>query len=164
TEPDRGSDHSARKWLHGREPVFRRLHLARLGGPRIIETLDPDDARAIARSQAGLPLAAQPVRRMRRTLPGPAWLRQKAWFLPKPPPPAAAGHLPVPGSPRTRRLMARGRPPAHGKLRGLSAGAAMWRFSAPAAGHPAPATPSQSPQTPGDRSNSAHKTGCADSG
>src|SRR6185312_210255 len=29
-------------------------------------------------------------------LPGPARLRQKAWFLPEAPPPAAAGHVYVP--------------------------------------------------------------------
>jgi len=34
-------------------------------------------------------------------MPGPACLGQKAWFLPQAPPPAAAGHIPVPGlSPR----------------------------------------------------------------
>jgi (1->4)-alpha-D-glucan 1-alpha-D-glucosylmutase len=33
---------------------------------------------------------------MRRTLPGPARLGQKAWFLPEAPPPAAARHIPVP--------------------------------------------------------------------
>ncbi len=30
-------------------------------------------------------------------LPGPACLGQKAWFLPQAPPPAPAGHIPVPG-------------------------------------------------------------------
>jgi hypothetical protein len=30
-------------------------------------------------------------------LPGPACLGQKAWFLPQAPPPAAAGHILVPG-------------------------------------------------------------------
>src|SRR5207244_2804718 len=31
---------------------------------------------------------------IRASVPVPAWLRQKAWFLPKPPPlPAAAGHI-----------------------------------------------------------------------
>jgi hypothetical protein len=30
-------------------------------------------------------------------LPGPARLGQKAWFLPEAPPPAAAGHIHVPG-------------------------------------------------------------------
>ena len=33
-------------------------------------------------------------------LPGPARLGQKAWFLPETRPPAAAGHIPVPESPR----------------------------------------------------------------
>src|SRR5438067_1066433 len=37
---------------------------------------------------------------IRASVPGPAWFRQKAWFLPKPPPPAAAGHILVPGCAR----------------------------------------------------------------
>ena len=32
-------------------------------------------------------------RRIRASMPGPACLVQKAWFLPEAPPPAAAGHI-----------------------------------------------------------------------
>jgi len=51
------------------------------------------------------------------SMPRPACLVQKPKrFCTGGPPPAAAGHVPVPGRPRTHRFIYRGRLPADGKL------------------------------------------------